>query len=88
MPTYAIAFDSTHAAMAAQRVLEDAPGFALIPTPASIDAGCGMSVLMSAPSDEDACALARTAQAARGMAALYRRHGAGFDASYERVARI
>ena len=88
MPTYAIAFDSTHAAMAAQRVLDDAPDFALIPTPASISAGCGMSVLMSAPSDEDACALARTAQAARGLATLYRKRGTGFDASYERVARI
>ena len=42
---FVLAFDSTHAAMAAQAAFKAAgASFALIPTPREISAGCGMSL--------------------------------------------
>lgn len=84
MDTYVVAFESTHAAMASQRALADMPGFALIPTPASISAGCGMSLMFAAACDPAAIKAARSSQAARGLAALYRRDGDAF----REVARL
>lgn len=78
MDTYVMAFESTHAAMASQRALADMPGFALIPTPARISAGCGMSLMFAAASDGAAIEAARSSRDARGLAALYRRDGEAF----------
>ena len=42
---YVLAFESTHAAMAAASALDEAHvRYALIPTPRSISAGCGMAL--------------------------------------------
>ena len=46
---FVLAFDSTHAAMAAQIAFKAAGrSFALIPTPREISAGCGMSLKFKA----------------------------------------
>lgn len=46
---FVLAFDSTHAAMAAQAAFKAAgASFALIPTPREISAGCGMSLKFKA----------------------------------------
>lgn len=67
---FALAFDSTHAAMAANRALAHlAP--VMIPTPPSISAGCGMTLCFEAAGDEEACALAGEIADARGLATLY-----------------
>lgn len=42
-----IAFDSTHAALASEKMLHDM-GAALIPTPREITASCGMSLRIAA----------------------------------------
>ncbi|WP_297155960.1 DUF3343 domain-containing protein [uncultured Ellagibacter sp.] len=47
--SFVLAFDSTHAAMAAQAAFKAAgASFALIPTPREISAGCGMSLKFKA----------------------------------------
>ena len=46
---FVLAFNSTHAAMAAQAAFKAAgASFALIPTPREISAGCGMSLKFKA----------------------------------------
>ena len=46
---FVLAFDSTHAAMAAQAAFKAAgASFSLIPTPREISAGCGMSLKFKA----------------------------------------
>lgn len=46
---FVLAFDSTHAAMAAQAAFKAAgASFALIPTPREISVGCGMSLKFKA----------------------------------------
>lgn len=87
MQTYVMAFESTHAAMAAQHALAGAEGFALIPTPTAISAGCGMSLKFCAPTDEAAGVLARTPKEAAGLAALYRKEGVR-PATYELIERL
>lgn len=73
MPTYVMAFESTHAAMASEAALDEANACAaMIPTPRAISAGCGMSMRFDAPSDERAGELARVCEDAKGLAALYR----------------
>ncbi len=73
MPTYVMAFESTHAAMASEAALEKANAHAaMIPTPRAISAGCGMSMRLDAPSDERASELAHVCEDAKGLAALYR----------------
>lgn len=71
---FVLAFDSTHAAMAAQVAFKAAGrSFALIPTPREISAGCGMSLRFKAPSVAQAQAFVAetvTGDAAR-CAALY-----------------
>ena len=55
---YVLAFDSTHAAMAAASALDGAAvAYALIPTPRAISAGCGMALRFDCgllPAVEDA----------------------------------
>lgn len=47
--SFVLAFDSTHAAMAAQAAFKAAgAAIALIPTPREISAGCGMSLKFKA----------------------------------------
>ena len=48
-----IAFDSTHAAMASQKLLA-ALRPAVIPTPCQISASCGMTLLLAAVHEEEA----------------------------------
>ena len=57
MPRYLLAFESTHAAMAANKALA-AVNPAVIPTPRAITASCGMTLAVAVPE-------------ARGLAALY-----------------
>ena len=71
---YVLAFESTHAAMAADKALA-ASGAKLIPTPRAVSAGCGMSLRFAAASDAEALARARSVEAAHGLAALYRMEG-------------
>lgn len=52
---FVLAFESTHAAMAAQSAFSQAArSFALIPTPREISAGCGMSLKFKAQSAAEA----------------------------------
>lgn len=69
MASFVLAFESTHAAMAAQKGFAAAGlGFCLIPTPREISAGCGMSLKFEATS---ASALPELADDVRAAAALY-----------------
>ena len=70
MPRYLLAFESTHAAMAANKALA-AVAPAVIPTPRAITASCGMSLRFEAECDREAVALACGVKEARGLAALY-----------------
>lgn len=73
-----LAFESTHAAMAAQVAFGKAGvTFALIPTPREISAGCGMSLKFRAASCERARALADQALSpdVRACAELYDANG-------------
>ncbi|WP_080797291.1 DUF3343 domain-containing protein [Arabiibacter massiliensis] len=75
---YVLAFESTHAAMAADKFLS--PGGAkLIPTPRAVSAGCGMSLRFTAADDAEALARVRSVEAARGLAALYRMEDGACD---------
>lgn len=91
MSRYVFAFESTHAAIAAQAVLSGI-AFQVIPTPREISAGCGMSLLFDAGSDGEALSLARSVPDAQGLSALYRKDGSpdGADASaaYASLASI
>ena len=56
---FVLAFESTHAAMAAQTAFSQAGrSFALIPTPREISAGCGMSLKFKAKGAAEAKAFA------------------------------
>lgn len=71
--TYVLAFESTHAAMAASKALADAGvAFYTIPTPRAISAGCGMALKFDAqdPGAVAACALSNVPDCS--LAALYR----------------
>ena len=50
MPVYVIAFESTHAAMAAEASFGSVP-HAMIPTPRQITASCGMALRFEAEDD-------------------------------------
>ena len=67
--TYVLAFESTHAALAAQKKLASFNPH-IIPTPSNIAAGCGMSLKFSATDDEHAMGILCQADVGRG-AALY-----------------
>lgn len=76
MAAYVHAFESTHAAIAAQVALADAGvRFSTIPTPREISAGCGISLLFEAEGNAQALAHARSIDDARGLSALYRKEG-------------
>lgn len=68
--TYLLVFDSTHAALAAQDVLQPINP-RLIPTPRTIKADCGMALRFEATNDAEAIELARSVEDARGQAHLY-----------------
>ena len=70
MPRFLLAFESTHAAMAANKALAAAHP-AVIPTPRAITASCGMTLRFEADDERAAAALAATVDEARGMSALY-----------------
>lgn len=70
MPRFLLAFESTHAAMAANKALAAAHP-AVIPTPRAITASCGMTLRFEAADERAAAALAATVDEARGLAALY-----------------
>ena len=67
---YVLAFESTHAAMAADKAFAGS-GAALIPTPRAISAGCGMSLRYAAADDGAALARGQAVGEARGLAVLY-----------------
>ncbi|HIW75105.1 MULTISPECIES: DUF3343 domain-containing protein [Gordonibacter] len=76
---YVIAFESTHAAMAANKALAAAGcAFAMIPTPREISAGCGMSLRFAAPSDAEAQVTAQGVSEAHSLAALYAKEYSGY----------
>ncbi len=78
-PFYVISFESTHAAMAANKALSaSGRAFAMIPTPREISAGCGMSLRFAAADDAEARAAAEGVAEARGLAALHAKEGQGF----------
>lgn len=82
---YVIAFESTHAAMAANKALAAAGcAFAMIPTPREISAGCGMSLRFAASSDAEAQATAEEVSEAHSLAALY----AKVDSGYRLVEKL
>ena len=71
MPAYVIAFDSTHAAMAADDALCDVPR-AMIPTPRQITASCGMALRLDLTDDGSALRLLAIADPSGRLARLYR----------------
>ena len=86
MSTYVIAFESTHAAMAASKTLASGSvDFQTIPVPTSISAGCGIAVKFDAPDPEEVLARIFGAKRDTGLAALYR---ASDDKTYERVCAL
>lgn len=67
---FVIAFESTHAAMASEKVL--APlGASMMPVPRAISAGCGMALSFEARDSQDAIRLASLPEDAHGMATLF-----------------
>lgn len=78
MARYVIAFDSTHAALAASKALSSAGvRFLTIPVPRAISAGCGIALSFDAHDADDAAptlALVRASGAA-GRGALYCEEG-------------
>lgn len=76
MPRYVIAFESTHAAMAADAALASLP-HVLIPVPREISAGCGMALSFEADGDGQAWAALDAAAEARPLAALFRAEEGG-----------
>ena len=71
MPVYVIAFESTHAAMAADASLRSV-SHAMIPTPRQITASCGMALRFEAADDAAARALADHPDVPAELAALFR----------------
>lgn len=87
MGTYIVAFESTHAAMAADDALSATP-HALIPTPRGITADCGMALRFEAEDDERARAAVETARIQTSLFALYCEEADGAalaSRSYRRV---
>lgn len=80
---FVLAFDSTHAAMAADKAFAGM-GAALIPTPRAITAGCGMSLKFSAESNTAAVLRAQSVEAAHNLTTLYRAEGQ----SYTLIVRL
>lgn len=80
---FALAFESTHAAMAANKALE-ALRPAMIPTPSALSAGCGMTLRYEASCDTEAFGHARGVEGLEGLASLY----AEEDGSYRFVAKL
>ena len=71
---YVIAFESTHAAMAAGRALAKAGIEHLtIPVPREISAGCGMALRFEASDGEAASAALRSSSVPLDQISLYRR---------------
>ncbi|WP_255467476.1 DUF3343 domain-containing protein [Raoultibacter phocaeensis] len=77
MPRYLLAFESTHAAMAANRALASVQPV-VMPTPRSITASCGMSLRFEAEDVDRAWALASSAKESRGLASLYAEEAEGY----------
>ena len=71
MPVYVIAFESTHAAMAAEASFGSVP-HAMIPTPRQITASCGMALRFEAEDDAAARGLFARQDAPAGLAKLFR----------------
>lgn len=68
---YVLAFESTHAAMAADKAFAGR-GAVLMPTPRAISAGCGMSLRLEAANEREATEAGLSVPEARGLTALYR----------------
>lgn len=86
MSTYVIAFESTHAAMAASKTLSSGSvDFLTIPVPAAISAGCGIAVKFDVDDPEEVLARIFGSKRDTGLAALWR-EGAG--KAYERVCAL
>ncbi len=78
MASFLMAFESTHAAMAAHASLSDTDiAHAMIPTPRSITAGCGMTLCFKASNNEEARACIAGIKEAHGLASLYREDEGG-----------
>lgn len=82
-PIYVMAFESTHAAMAAYHALAHAKP-AMIPPPKAISAGCGMSLRFAAQDASAALALVESVGQIKGLASLY----ADEDGSFALVERL
>ena len=85
MPVYVIAFESTHAAMAAEASFGSVL-HAMIPTPRQITASCGMALRFEAEDDAAARGLFARQDAPAGLAKLLREEsgpsGRSKDATY------
>lgn len=67
---FLVSFESTHAAMASEKVLSRF-GATMLPVPKAISAGCGMALHFKAEGPEEAKEMASLAKEARGLATLY-----------------
>ncbi len=72
-----VAFDSTHAALSAQDLLEGLR-FDVIATPREIDAGCGMTLRVDAPTAAEARRRIEGEEDLRAATAFYVREGEGY----------
>ena len=83
-----ISFESTHAAMAANKTLASGGvSFATIPVPVSISAGCGIAIKFEADSPEDVLARIFGSSRNTGVASLYRQTPEA-NAAYEKVSDL
>lgn len=72
MPDFVLAFDSTHAALSAQKAFQVSGVRCLtIPTPRAISAGCGIALKFSADSAKQATAYVRDAGVPSDTISLY-----------------
>lgn len=67
---YVMAFESTHAAMAAYHALSGVTA-AMVPTPKHVSAGCGISLRFEAEGEDAAVLLAGRISRVAGLASLY-----------------
>lgn len=89
MASFVIAFDSTHAAIAAQEVLRKPPNgadpvrFSVVSTPAEISAGCGISLSFEAETRINALETLALLHEFYQLASLYERVGGACGSRFE-----
>ncbi len=78
MATYVIAFESTHAAMAAsEKLMSGGMRFETIPVPPTISAGCGIALRITTEDPHDVLMLLFGEELVTSDAKLYRQKASG-----------